>query len=72
MENYTAKKQQLLCQFETDSEHLALKKAFYDAQRVLDAMILTLEPSKQEILYEYLGVLAELQMREIELALMLK
>ena len=72
MESYTVKKERLLCRLETDSEYLALQKGLCDAQKALSAMIPTLEPSQQEILFEYLGSLAELQMRELELALMLK
>ena len=62
----------LLAQLETDTEYLAMKESFQEAQRALQVVIPGLEPAKQEIIYEYLGILAEMQMRELELAFMLK
>ena len=55
-----------------DLEYQELQKAHYKAGLQFHRVIDQLEQKDKEILFEYLGSLAELQMRELELALTLK
>ena len=62
----------LQADLETDMEYQALLQENRSADDRLRELIQILEPDQQDVIHQYLGTLAELQMREIELALMLK
>lgn len=72
MENFLSKQQALLVQLGTDSEYAALTQTYTEACQAFQLVVSALKPSQREIIYQYLGILAEMQMREIELALMLE
>ena len=72
MKAFAEKYKTLLRIMETDPEYAALTSNFKEIQQAWQAAVSELEPAKREIMHEYLGALAEMQMREIELALMLQ
>lgn len=55
---------------DADPEYRALRQDYFDANEQFQQLMHKLELSDKDIIYEYLGTLAEMQMREIELALM--
>ena len=57
---------------DTDPEYQVHLLAFIHAKGQFQQLMHKLELTDKEIIYEYLGTLAELQMREIELALATK
>ena len=57
---------------EADTEYQAILQEHHCADAQLRQLICNLAPEQQEIIHQYLGILAEMQLREIELALILK
>lgn len=57
---------------DADPEYQALYQTHLEATSRFRQFLNRLEPTDREIIYEYLGALGEMQMREIELALMMK
>ena len=57
---------------EADTEYQVLLQEHHCADLQLRQLVCKLEPEQQEMIHQYLGALAELQLREIELALMFK
>ena len=60
----------LQADLDADTEYQALRQAYFSALVEFRQIIRELKPAQQEIIHQYLGTLAEMQMREIELALM--
>ena len=62
----------LQANLEADMEYQALQQANLQADAELRQLVSQMDSDQQEIIHQYLGTLAELQMREIELALMME
>ena len=69
MEEFASKYQTFLSERNVDTEYIALKESYEISQQELTAVLSCLDTKQQEVVHQYLGILAELQMREIELAL---
>ena len=53
---------------ESDSEFLALRQRFLAQEPVFRTLMEGLQPEQREVITEYLGILAELEERVMELA----
>lgn len=53
---------------ESDPEYLALRQRFLDQEPEFRALMQGLPPAKRQVINEYLGILAELEERAMELA----